>query len=121
MDAIPVSPNESSPECSPEPSFGDFDRTAATPTPSAMMKGTVMGPVVAPPESNATPWNVAGVRKAIAKTARYETMRTALRGTESTVLKMPSVTNRPTPAAIDIISPHLDTPLAIPRTWSART
>ena len=26
----------------------------ATPTPSAMMKGTVMGPVVTPPESKAT-------------------------------------------------------------------
>lgn len=29
-------------------------RTAAKPIPSAMIKGTVMGPVVTPPESNAT-------------------------------------------------------------------
>ena len=29
-------------------------RTAHTPTPSAMMNGTVMGPVVTPPESKAT-------------------------------------------------------------------
>ena len=29
-------------------------RMEATPTPSAMMKGTVMGPVVTPPESKAT-------------------------------------------------------------------
>ena len=29
-------------------------RTALTPTPSAMIKGTVMGPVVTPPESKAT-------------------------------------------------------------------
>ena len=29
-------------------------RVAERPTPSAMMKGTVMGPVVTPPESNAT-------------------------------------------------------------------
>ena len=29
-------------------------RTEARPTPMAMMKGTVMGPVVTPPESNAT-------------------------------------------------------------------
>ena len=29
-------------------------RTAHTPTPSAMMNGTVIGPVVTPPESKAT-------------------------------------------------------------------
>ena len=29
-------------------------RTALTPTPSAIMNGTVMGPVVTPPESKAT-------------------------------------------------------------------
>ena len=30
-------------------------RDDATPTPSAMMNGTVIGPVVTPPESKATP------------------------------------------------------------------
>ena len=39
-------------------------RTAATPTPSAMMKGTVMGPVVAPPASKATPRKAELVRAA---------------------------------------------------------
>ena len=49
MLAIPVSPKELS--LFP---FGD-ERTEATPIPKAMMKGTVMGPVVAPPASNAAP------------------------------------------------------------------
>ena len=35
-------------------------RIAAAPTPSAIMKGTVMGPVVTPPESNATARNSLG-------------------------------------------------------------
>ena len=40
------------------PKLSDFAfsslRMEATPTPSAMMNGTVIGPVVTPPESNAT-------------------------------------------------------------------
>src|SRR5574344_2538963 len=59
IEAIPVSPKLSSDELSarPELFFADecLARTAATPTPSAMMNGTVIGPVVAPPASNATP------------------------------------------------------------------
>ena len=44
-------------------------RIADTPTPSAMMKGTVMGPVVTPPESKATARNSLGT-----KTARRKMM-----------------------------------------------
>ena len=35
-------------------------REAERPTPSAMMNGTVMGPVVTPPESNATEVKLSG-------------------------------------------------------------
>ncbi len=44
-------------------------RTAATPTPSAMMNGTVMGPVVAPPASKAMPRNDGLVKKAQTNTS----------------------------------------------------
>ena len=39
-------------------------RMAEMPTPSAMMNGTVMGPVVTPPESNATARNSGGTKNA---------------------------------------------------------
>ena len=47
MEHRPTRPNESAFAFSSE-------RIEATPTPSAMMNGTVIGPVVTPPESNAT-------------------------------------------------------------------
>ena len=53
MEHRPTRPNESAFAFSSE-------RIEATPTPSAMMNGTVIGPVVTPPESNATarmPWS----------------------------------------------------------------
>ena len=43
-------------------------REEAMPTPRAMMKGTVMGPVVTPPESKDTGTKLAGVKKARIKT-----------------------------------------------------
>ena len=42
---------------------------AETPTPRAMMKGTVMGPVVTPPESKATARNSFGTKAARRKMA----------------------------------------------------
>ena len=44
-------------------------RMEATPTPSAMIKGTVMGPVVTPPESKDTDKNPGSDRKASRNTA----------------------------------------------------
>ena len=38
-------------------------RTAARPMPRAMMKGTVMGPVVTPPESKAAGTKLSGAKK----------------------------------------------------------
>ena len=43
-------------------------RIEATPTPSAMMNGTVIGPVVTPPESNATERMLSFDKNAAAKT-----------------------------------------------------
>ena len=40
----------------------------ATPTPSAIMNGTVIGPVVTPPESNATERMLSSDKNAAAKT-----------------------------------------------------
>ena len=44
-------------------------RMALTPTPSAMINGTVMGPVVTPPESNATARNASGTNCASTNTS----------------------------------------------------
>ena len=46
-------------------------RREARPTPIAMMKGTVMGPVVTPPESKATARNSPGTKKEAAISSRY--------------------------------------------------
>ena len=43
-------------------------RMAEIPIPSAMIKGTVIGPVVTPPESNATERKLFGVKTAKRKT-----------------------------------------------------
>ena len=45
-------------------------RTEAMPTPNAIMKGTVMGPVVTPPESKDT-----GIKPLGANSARVKTTR----------------------------------------------
>src|SRR5690606_41890797 len=54
----------------PNPSPGErFSRmTEATPTPRATMKGTVIGPVVTPPESKEIGANSPGVNRASRKT-----------------------------------------------------
>ena len=56
----------------PKLSLAEFRslRTEAMPTPRAMMKGTVMGPVVTPPESKETGMKSAGARAATPKTIR---------------------------------------------------
>ena len=75
---MPVRPKESSDELSADffafseelsPWSCPFERTAATPTPSAIINGTVIGPVVAPPASKAIPWNSPGQKYASVKTA----------------------------------------------------
>ncbi len=45
-------------------------RVEAMPMPRAIIKGTVMGPVVTPPESKATARKLLGVKRATTKTRR---------------------------------------------------
>ena len=59
MLAVPVSPNDES--------LFFAARTADTPKPSDIMNGTVIGPVVAPPESKAMGQKFDGAKKASAK------------------------------------------------------
>ena len=46
-------------------------RVAAMPMPNAMIKGTVMGPVVTPPASNATGRKSPGTKKEMINTTAY--------------------------------------------------
>ena len=59
-------------ETRPKLSLAEFLslRLEATPRPRAMMKGTVMGPVVTPPESKETGMKLPGAKAARAKTRR---------------------------------------------------
>ena len=57
----PMLQKEISPKLSLEPSLSL--RVEERPTPMAIIKGTVIGPVVTPPESNATAMKSAGAAK----------------------------------------------------------
>ena len=59
-------------ETRPKLSLAEFLslRVEAIPTPRAMMNGTVIGPVVTPPESKETGIKLAGARAARAKTIK---------------------------------------------------
>lgn len=64
MDANPTKPKLSA-EAVFEPLIEDI------PTPRARIKGTVIGPVVAPPASNATAKKIGGEKKARINTIMY--------------------------------------------------
>ncbi len=66
IEAMPTKPKLSS-EAS---SVLECLRTAATPMPKARIKGTVIGPVVAPPASNPIPTNSGLVKKAHTNSTR---------------------------------------------------
>ena len=72
--------------------------------PSAIMKGTDMGPVVAPPASNPMATKKGGTAKARTSTRRYETMSIILRGMWSIVLSSERSRKIPTPAPIETSS-----------------
>ena len=71
----------------------------AMPIPSAMMKGTVMGPVVTPPESKATARNSLGIKNASRKTTAYSASSTQRSGIFSRLRTAASTRNTPTPTA----------------------
>ena len=65
----------------PKESEAEFlsERMEARPTPKAMIKGTVMGPVVTPPESKATAMKDLGTKKEATSKAIYSTISMAER------------------------------------------
>ena len=111
-EAVPVRPNEPS---SPVDEV-ELRRTVATPKPKAIMKGTVIGPVVAPPESNAIPKKLVGAKNASAKSTTYAMAKVIFMENLKTVRKSPMRKNYPTPAAITKVSKNLSTNLKIERT-----
>ena len=78
-------------------------RIDETPTPSAIIKGTVMGPVVTPPESNATARKSRGTKAARAKTTMYARMSISLRDIPKNIRSSAAMRNSPTPAATAIM------------------
>ena len=80
--------------------FLDDERTDETPIPIAMMKGTVIGPVVAPPESKAMPMNGEGAKNVSAKRIEYSTNSRIFTGKLSMVRRSPAIRKKPTPAAM---------------------
>ena len=71
------------------------------PEPSAIRKGTVMGPVVTPPASKATARNSLGTKMDKPKTSAYSPTRVGARGRPKRVRSMDTTRNSPTPAATD--------------------
>ena len=74
-------------------------RTDANPTPKAKMKGTVIGPVVAPPESKATGTKSFGVRKESKITNKYSTISKRDKLILNKIRKTAMVKQIPTPIA----------------------
>ena len=85
-------------------------RMADTPTPSASIKGTVMGPVVTPPESNATARNDLGTNCARTNVAMYRAAMMNFSCTLKSMRSSATIRNSPTPMATAIISTMLGTP-----------
>ena len=75
-----------------------------TPTPNAMMKGTVIGPVVTPPESKAMARKSFGTKQARTKITRYEAISSPLRGTRNRMRSRATTRKAPTPTATAPIS-----------------
>ena len=76
-------------------------RMDAAPAPSDMIKGTLIGPVVTPPESNATGTNCAGTNCDKIITAAYIIRRMYFSGILRKVRAMAIAKNTPTPTATE--------------------
>ena len=74
-------------------------RAPATPRPKASIKGTVIGPVVTPPESKATAINSLGTKIAIRKTMRYRMISITFNLICNTIRTKASAKKTPTPRA----------------------
>ncbi len=93
------------------------DRMDETPTPSAMMNGTVIGPVVTPPESKATARYSGLAITASKNTSPYRPISSHLRGILNRMRSMLSIRKMPTPTPTVTIS----TVVSIAGTLSAST
>ena len=101
----------------PSSASGSAPAWRRRPAPRAMIKGTVMGPVVTPPASKATASMFRGMKKLRRNTAVYRTRSTHRRGTFHTVRRTDTTRNSPTPAA----TVQMSTGFGIPGTWVAST
>ena len=91
--------------------------TFATPMPRARMKGTVIGPVVTPPESKAMGTNSGLISTPSANTSPYSPSSIHLSFHRNRMRSSAITRNRPTPTATVRISARFGTPC----TWLART
>ena len=92
-------------------------RTAERPTPRAMIKGTVMGPVVTPPESKATARNSEGEKREITNSSRYRNISILERLIFRRIRRTATARKMPTPTA----TVQIRTWLGMEATWLART
>ena len=76
-------------------------RTAAMPTPIAMMNGTVIGPVVTPPESYATARKLSGTKTETTANRPYSASSSLERLMRFKMRMTASARNAPTPTAIE--------------------
>ena len=76
-------------------------RIAEIPMPSDMINGTVIGPVVTPPASNATAIKSPGASSASPNTNTYSTISMCARVTLKSILRSAATRNSPTPNATE--------------------
>ena len=85
--------------------------------PIAIINGTVIGPVVTPPESNAIGRNVSGTKNDKTNTETYNIISKNENFSLRTILKNPITKNTPTPTPTVIKSVHLS---MVFDSWSAK-
>ena len=79
-------------------------RTAENPIPNAIINGTVIGPVVTPPESNATVRKSCGTMLAKMNMIGYKIKSICASGIPNNIRSTAATRNIPTPVATAIIS-----------------
>ena len=90
--------------------------TPATPTPSAIINGTVIGPVVMPPESNESGMYLSSTNIATIKTRAYSAINTIFKEIFANILPSANTRKSPTPSAIVIIKSIFISPSCEPKT-----
>ena len=93
----PILHSAMSPKLSPAPSLSLLEDES--PIPKAIINGTVIGPVVTPPASNATDKKFAGTNAETAKRSMYIIERINESGILNNTRSTAIVVNMPTPSA----------------------